>query len=214
MKTEVKAFMIGVAFVGLATWANAAPTLIISNDANPVITVVSSSGVVETNTSVGVWDVVAVVGLTTPTLGSSSDPEMELTIQASSTAADSLTLIFSDDSFALSSGTLTASISGHVVSGAGETVTYGVFGNTNNIVGSTIMEITGIGPTVLPVSATAANGFAITLPYSLTQVVDISTSGPSVTSIDASFEALVPEPSTIALVALGLMGALGMRRKM
>ncbi|MGA2603271.1 MAG: PEP-CTERM sorting domain-containing protein [Verrucomicrobiia bacterium] len=221
MKREVKALMLGLAVVGLANWVNAAPTLTISNGANPLITVVdngagdlsSLTGVVAVVTNVGVWNLIIDVGETKPALGSITNPVMDLAIQASSTAAATLTLTFSDNGFALTNGVLSASLSGHIVSGAGETVGYFVYADPGNVVGNTITQVTGIGPGPLPISTTIAEAFALTVPYSLTQVVDISTSGPSSNSIDASFQALIPEPSTVALVGLGLVGALAIRRR-
>jgi hypothetical protein len=222
MKREVKALMLGLALVGLANWVNAAPTLTISNGANPLITVVdngagdlsSLTGVVAVVTNVGVWNLVINVGETKPALGSITNPVMDLAIQASSTAAGTLTLTFSDNGFALTNGVLSASLSGHVVSGAGETVGYFVYDDPGNVVGNTITQVTGIGPGPLPISTTTIpETFALAAPYSLTQVVDISTDGPSSNSIDASFQLLIPEPSTIALVGLGLVGALAIRRR-
>jgi len=161
-----------------------------------------------------VWNLIIDVGETKPALGSITNPVMDLAIQASSTAAATLTLTFSDNGFALTNGVLSASLSGHVVSGAGETVGYFVYDDPGNVVGNTITQVTGIGPGPLPISTTTIpETFALAAPYSLTQVVDISTSGPSSNSIDASFQALIPEPSTVALVGLGLVGALAIRRR-
>jgi hypothetical protein len=221
MKNEVRTLIVGLVVAGLANLVNAAPTVTISNAANPVITVVdnttgdlsSLAGVVAVVTNVGVWNLVIDVGETKPAVGSASSPVMDLAIQASSTAADALTLTFSDNGFTLPSGILSASLSGHVVSGFGENVGYFVFGDAGNVVGNTITQVSGIGPGPLPVSTTIAEAFALTAPYSLTQVVNITTSGPSSNSIDASFQALIPEPSTVALVGLGLVGALAIRRR-
>ena len=99
-----------------------------------------------------------------------------------------------------------------MVSGAGETVTNMVFGATSDVIGALITQIAGIGAT-LPVATSVTVPFVLNTAYSLTEVVDISTSGPTSTSIDASFQALIPEPSTITLVTLGLMGAFAIRRK-
>jgi hypothetical protein len=196
--------------------------LTISNGANPVISVVdngagdlsSLTGVVAVVTNVGVWNLVINVGETKPAVGSITNPVMDLSIQASSTSASPtlLALTFSDNNFALTNGVLTATLSGHIVSGAGENVAYYVFDDPGNGVGNQINQITGIGAT-LAVSTNTAAAFAVTAPYSLTQVVDITTTGPTSNSIDLSFQATIPEPSTIALVGLGLVGALAIRRR-
>jgi hypothetical protein len=175
----------------------------------------SATGVVAVVTNVGLWNLVINVGETKPAVGSATSPVMDLSIQASSTAATNLTLTFSDRNFALGSGNLTASLSAHIVSGAGESIQYFVYGDPSNM-GNQTTKISSIVPNALPFSGVTEPlplPLTLAVPYSLTEVVDISTCGPSSDSVDASFEALVPEPSTVALIGLGLLGGMALRRK-
>jgi hypothetical protein len=221
MKVCAKGMWVGLAVLGFATWANAAAVMTISDGLNPLIAVTdngsgdlsSGAGIEIVVTNVGVWNLTITSGETQPALGSATNPMMDLVIQASSVAAGNLTLTFSANNFGPATGILNASFSGHVVSGAGETVGYNVYGDPTNVLGATTVAIATIGPVGLPVTTSATGSLTLGAPYSLTEVVSINTAGATSGSLDASFN-VVAEPSTFALVGVGLLGVLAIRRKM
>lgn len=200
-----------------------APTLSISDGVDPTITIIDNSsadlnsmvGAVTMSTNIGVWSLSIATGVTAPALGGFTNPVMDLVIQASSTGAGSLTYTFSDINFSHTSGSVNATLSGHVISGAPATVDYSVYGNGNNTLGALTTLLATTGSNSLPIVTTASGALALSSPFSLSQVVQLTASGPSAVSVDASFS-IIPEPSTVALVFLGLTGlvaALARRRR-
>jgi PEP-CTERM motif len=214
--------------IGLLVAANpgrsyAAAELTLYDGVNPLITVSDNgpgdfnpiTGAVLVVTNVGVWNLAISSGLTKPVTGSSTDPVMDVNIQANSTAAGSLRLVFSDNGFGPAAGTLMATITGHLTAGAPATASYDVYGDPANVVGATTVHIAGTGTLTFPIGPTTASGaLSLGAPFSLTQVEQIVASGPSFVNSDASFQ-VVPEPSTIGLAAFGLatLTLMGLRRR-
>jgi hypothetical protein len=220
MKQGLKILIVGVAVVGFANWAHATATLSIFDGVNPLISFTdngggdlnSGVGQMFVVTNVGIWSLTITSAITKPALGSPTNPLMDITIQAVSTASGTLNYKFSDNGFGPATGTLNATVSGHVISGAGATVAYSVFGDPANVVGAETVLLASTGTTPLPVVASNSGPLALPTPFSLTQDVTLNASGASDISVDASFN-VVPEPSTIGLVVVGLLGVLGIRRR-
>ena len=221
MKQGLKTLIVGLAVVGFANWAHAAATLSIYDGVNPLMVITDNGGhdlngamgqmLVVTN--LGVWNLTIASAITKPALGSSTNPLMDITVQATSTSGGSLNYKFSDNGFGPATGTLNATVSGHVISGAAATVAYSVFGDpANNVLGGETVLLASTGTTPLPVVASNSGPLALPTPFSLTQDVTLNASGASDISVDASFN-VVPEPSTIGLVVVGLLGVLGIRRR-
>jgi len=190
--------------------AYAAATLTLYDGVNPLITVVDNgpgdliptTGAILVETNVGVWNLAISTAVTKPLLGSTTSPVMDLDIQANSTAAGQLTLVFSDNGFGPASGPLIATVTGHMITGAGATDTYTVFGDPANVVGATTVPIASTGTLPLPISASGSGLLALPTPFSLTEVETMVASGPTTLTTDASYE-VVPEPSVIGLAVLG-----------
>jgi len=226
VKSGMNKFWAGVTAVGITCAVQAAPTLTIFDGVNPLVTIVDGSaadynsfaGAVLAVTNVGVWNLVITSGATKPVFGSATNPLMDLAIQASSSAAGSLTVTFSDNNFGPATGTLNASISGVVYAGASETVDYQVYGSAGNAVGSTTTLLANVGTALpIPLVANASGPLTLANPYSLTQVVKLTSFGASSDSMDASFNVTpVPEPGMFALPGLGLAlwAARSARRKL
>ena len=200
---------------------NAAATLTVYDGVNPLITVVDNgagdlsgaTGAIILITNVGVWNLDINTAETKPVLGSPTGPVMTLSVQANSSAAGSLSFTFSDNGFGPASGLLTAITTGHVISGAGVTATYDVYGDPANVIGATTDHIASAGTTTLPTTATGSGPLALPTPFSLTQVETFVASGPTRISADASLQ-VVPEPGVMGLGALGLaVFALGRPRR-
>jgi hypothetical protein len=195
--------------------AQAAASLTLYDGVNPLITVVDNgpgdligvTGAILLQTNVGVWRLAISTAVTKPLLGSTTAPVMDLNIQATSTAAGSMRMVFSDNNFGPATGILSAIISGHAASGGPATVTYDVYGDPANVIGATTVHIASAGTTSLPTSATGSGPLVLATPFSLTQVETLVASGASTLNTDASFS-VVPEPTSIALTGLGLAACL------
>jgi hypothetical protein len=175
--------------------APAAATLSLYDGVNPLITVVDNgpgdelsliTGAITIATNVGVWNLTFTTGLSKLTLGSATDPVMEVNIIANSIAAGSLRVVFSDNSFGPAAGTLHATIGG-VVTGAVSTVSYSVYGDPANVVGATTVLIASTGTIPLTTGGTASGSLGLGVPFSLTQVLQFIASGATHISADASF---------------------------
>src|ERR1039458_1671426 len=177
MKQGVKTLIAGLAVAGLANWAHASATLTISDGVNPLITVTDNglgdlnggSGQLLVVTNVGVWDLTISSAVTKPAVGSATSPVMDIQIQALSTDSGNLTYTFSDTGFGPASGTLNATLSGHVVSGALATVGYNVYGDPFNVLGAETFFLAGTGTSPLPVVASSSGPLTLPTPFSLTQ---------------------------------------------
>jgi hypothetical protein len=77
-----------------------------------------ADGIIRFNGSIGVWDIVVTVGKTKPALGSVTDPAMDVTLSADSTAAGTLLVTFKEEGFSSpSGGILTATFAGQLATG-------------------------------------------------------------------------------------------------
>jgi hypothetical protein len=198
--------------------AHAAATLTLYDGVNPLITVVDNgpgdqigvTGAILVHTNVGVWNLAVSTAITKPLFGSATEPVMDLDIQANSTAAGSLRLVFSDSDFGPASGILNATVTGQST-GAGTTVTYDVYGDPapGNAIGALTDHIASAGTTPLPTLATGSGPLGLATPFSLTQVETFVASGPTSLISDASFNVTpVPEPTGMSLTGLGLAACL------
>src|ERR1035438_7378050 len=175
--------------------AQAAATLTLYDGVNPLITVVDNgpgdliglTGSIVIHTNVGVWVFAASSSETKPIFGSATDPRMDVNIQAYSTAAGSLRVVFSDDDFGPASGILNIKVDGHLVSTGGATVTYDVYGDPANVVGATTLHIASAGTTPLPTTATGSGTLTLPTPYSLTQVITIIAASALGVDVEASY---------------------------
>jgi len=215
MKNVLRSVVVFLSIVGVAGIAHGTvgPSLSINDGVDPVITIGDNTpgdlnpaiGVLTLSTNVGVWSLTVSTGASKPALGSSTNPVMDLVIQASSTGAGSLTYTFSDPGFTHAPATLNSTVSGHVISGAPTTIDYSVFGNASNIVGALTTQLTTTGTVPLPILTSNSGPLGFSTPFSLSQVVQLTASGASAVSVDASLNVTsVPEPSSVALTSLGL----------
>lgn len=211
---------LAIAAAGVSVYMSAQATAIftISDGVNPLISVSdngpgdssSAMGAIIVQTNVGVWDLTIDTGITKPAAGSATSPIMDINVLAQSTAGGTLTLTFSDNNFGPATGTINAGLTGFTVNGAIAQGGESVYGDQANVVGATTVPITSIAPIPLPSSsgsATSSGPLLLNAPFSLTEVVQISTEGSTLVNLDASFNfSPVPEPGIPALGALGIAG--------
>lgn len=210
--------------LGFCTSAKAAATVTISDGVNPLV-VVSDNGAGDTmlalgavyvRTNVGVWYLSISSAITKPLFGSSTQPVMDLLVQANSSAAGSLTFTFSDNGFGPANGNLNIKGDGHLVDGGAATsMSYDVYGDAGNVVGATTVHIAGIGG-AMPLYQTATGSLGLGAPFSLTQIITFTAGGATGFSADGNFSVEpVPEPGIFGLAFVGLVagGLRILRRK-
>ena len=208
MKTVIKSLIVGAAMVGIAGVANAIPTIYVSSTGTAgsySAVASSSSGSLTYSNNVGSWDIVVATGLTMPALGTATSPTMDLDITGKTTSSTggSVWIAFAANGFSDPSGLIQAILSGHVVSGAAETVTFSVFDDTLNTQPTTTIPtgftIATLGPLSTPILTTATAALLAGVPATLGVLMEISTTGSSSTSMDGSF-APVPDGGVTALL--------------
>lgn len=213
MKTFHKLLALAAAIAGLTHVASAAPQLRLF-DGTSTITITdngagdsqAAAGQVVFVGSIGNWTLNVHTGTTYPVIGSLSNPQLDLSFNATSTAAGgTLTISFAADGFGPTSGSTLAEIGGTV--NPGGSVTYNTYGGTNNTNFSTANLLTSQGPFGPGAFSGTVTGGSINNagPYALTQVITITHAGSGITTGDALLK--VPESGTTALLlGSGLMG--------
>src|SRR5579862_390025 len=129
MKNLFKYSMAAVAAMALAGSVYATPTLVVSDGSGISQISTSASGVVTISTSDAQWTVVVSTGISSPPAlgaGTASSPVMDLSISATyignGSAGNPLTVSWGSDGFGPTSGSVIATLTGHVVSGTGNSV--------------------------------------------------------------------------------------------
>ncbi len=165
-----------------------------ASDSNPL------SGVITWIGAIGVWNINVDTGFTKPAIGSTTNPNMDLSFAANSTALGMLTLTFADSGFTFS-GTAMDALGGTQGNGS---VTDSVQVNGNSVL--------SLGPlTSNPFTGTASGGITLTPTDTLSLVLQINHTGSGMTTGDKSLT--VPEGgSAVALLGIALAGIEGVRR--
>jgi hypothetical protein len=211
MKTLLKYLALAATNAGATQIAQAVPQLKIFDGTTTII--VSDNGAGDGSSALGriVWDgtignwtLNTHVGTTFPAIGTLSNPQMDLSFNATSNGnGGTLTLTFSADGFGPTNGTAMAQIGGT----AQGTVGYQTFGGNSNTIFDTTHQLTSQGPFGPGAfSGTVAGGTVSNVgPYSLTQQLVITHTGAGI-STGNSFLTVPDSGTSILLLGAALTG--------
>jgi hypothetical protein len=161
-------------------------------DSNPFAGAITFIG------SVGSYFLNVSTGVSKPVLGSAANPHMDLA-SLNMSGSGMLTIEHTDTDFVG-----TGPFAMHIGGTTNGSVSYAAYFDSTNAAFGTGSAIDSLGPFGGPAFAgSGGGGNAVITPYSLTQVVTLTHTGFGISSFDAE---LIPEPATLALFGLGLIG--------
>lgn len=212
-----------VAFLlGAMPAAHAVPTLSLQvDDAAPFVCADGDAscdtnavaGVVSINQALGDFLVNVTTGLSKPLL-TGGNPLMDLnTVNVQVLGgAHTLVIMFSDNGFDIHGGRFGMEFGG-ALSGAGASLAHSAYydaGNSLFTQSTLIGQVGPFGPGAF--SGSVGEGWSPDEPYSVTEILTLRTAGGQ-TTFSGDFEVNVPEPTTLALLGLGLLGFAVARRR-
>lgn len=209
------------AFVlGVMPAAHAVPTLSLQVDNGPAFVCADGAacdtsalaGIVSVNQALGDFVVNMTSGLSKPLL-IGGDPLMDLnTLNVQVSGAHTLVITFSDNNFDIHGGVLKMEYGG-TLSGAGASFEHSAYYDADNVLfaqDTLIGQVGALGPGGF--GGVLGAGYSPDAAYSVTQILTLRTAG-AFTTFSGDFEVNVPEPTTLALLGLGLLGFAVVRRR-
>jgi hypothetical protein len=225
---SIKTLLATVAVVACAASAMAIQTQTIwvsdGGGGISVVPVTSTSGVVSYAGSDAFWSVVVSTGTSYPPAigpGSITAPVMDLSVTATSVGGASsslhpLSITFGADGFGPTAGVFLGLLSGHVVSGTANSLTFNTYHDTSPIATppGTLLTTSGAlaGPTYS--SSVLSGPMNLASPYALEEVFVIQGGLNSASySLDGSLITQVPDGGTTAMLLGAALSVLGLIRR-
>ena len=221
MKQRYLQAALAALLAGATFTAQAVPTLSLKVDSGPAYVCADGdacdmlagiAGVVSVSQAFGDFVLNMTTGASKPLL-QGGDPLMDLNtfnVQVSG-GAHTLQIMFSDTGFDIYGGQLKMEYGG-TLSGFGATLEHSAYYDTGNTLfgTGTLIGTTGsMGSGYF--GGAISNGWSPDSLYSATQILTLTTGG-GLTTVSGDFEVNVPEPTTPALLGLGLLGFAAARR--
>ncbi|HJY76999.1 MAG TPA: PEP-CTERM sorting domain-containing protein [Burkholderiales bacterium] len=213
MKHKIIQAATAALLAGMVPAAHAIPTLSFSVDGGPTITCAdgavcdtnASAGVVTFSQSLGDFVVNVSTGLSKPTLTTGA-PLIDLnTVNVQVTGgAHTLQIGFSDTGFDIYGGRITTDYGG-TLNGIGASLDYSAYYDAGNTLFGQGTLIGGGSSGSGAYSGSADGGWSPNADYSVTEILTLTTGG-GMTVFSGDFSVNVPEPGTLALVGLALLG--------
>jgi hypothetical protein len=209
--------------MGLSTQSSyGLATLRLDDGVNPVVTIAdgdgldnsgAGDGIVQFNGSLGMWFLNVTTGLSKPSLGTATVPNIDLnnvSLNTVSAVPLTLKLEFSDTGFGPSLNAKGLTTRGGGTTGG--TVSYESYADAGNVLFGQGTQLSNVGPFGGAHSFTEGTTFTPAGLYSLTLLAEIMhPGGTAVSSFD--LEIIVPEPMSASLLGLAGMGLLARRRR-
>lgn len=172
-------------------------------------------GIVSVSKTLGDTSVSVTTGLSKPLL-SGGNPLMDLaSLNVVSNGAHTLVIKFSDNDFNLYGGRFGMEYGGtlSVFNGSGASLEHSAYYDASNALFGEGTLIGKVGPYGTgPFSGAVDGGVSPNAPYSVTEILTLKTAG-GMTTFSGDFEVNVPEPTTLALLAVALLGFAAVRRR-
>jgi len=206
---------------GLMPAAHAIPTLSFSIDGGPITTCAdgaacdtnAGAGIVSFSQSLGDFTFNVTTGLSKPILtGGAPLIDLNTVNVQMSGAPHTLQIGFSDTDFDIYNGRITTDYGG-TLNGIGASMDYSAYYDAGNTLFGQGSLIGGGSSASGAYSGSADGGWSPNAAYSVTEILTLTTGG-GMTVFSGDFSVNVPEPGTLALVGLALLGfAVAYRRR-
>jgi hypothetical protein len=212
-----RSLLVSALAFGACSSANAIPVLRLTTSAGATATV-TDGGVGDANSQAGVvvfmnplsdWFVNVTTGLSKPTLGSPSLPELDLnSVNVSSFAGGWLDIELTDTDFTPKVADIFLSAIGGTTSGS---VSYKTYFDSSNAAFGKATELTSFAGGGPAFASSATSILSSATPYSLTLLVRVTHASLQASSFDATLK--VPEPGTLLLLGAGFLALAVARRQ-
>ena len=202
MKQQLTTWIMAFGVLLFDVCAQAVPTLTISDPYTTSSTDVSGTVGYANAAFSGAWSIVIITAKTKPALGTATNPQMDIDVQATSLgySGRNLTITFSDNNFGPTSTNMVAVLTGHIIAGTGSDVKYSTYYDAGNVTGAQTTLLTSSGSLSRPIYASSITGGPLNQALcSLTQVITIQSFPGASYSVHASMSCTNKPAASVSL---------------